>query len=155
VRLLRAQSFFQSLFSAMLPCMPGCSMGSACYLQYLRQTASGCSGMHVHLVHVIRPSLVSSVWTSVLMCCCCKHRKLRAEEALKARLEEEAIMEARRVELLSEEGGYWSRRMAAEQAAAEQLAAAQQALIEVSCLMSNGARCPHSRAASCRRYSVM
>ena len=50
-------------------------------------------------------------------------------------------MEARRQELLSEEGGYWSRRMAAEQAAAEQLAAAQQALIEV-------CPCTHSRATS-------
>jgi hypothetical protein len=49
-------------------------------------------------------------------------------------------MEARRQELLSEEGGYWSRRMAAEQAAAEQLAAAQQALIEVrGCLCSRAA----------------
>ena len=52
-------------------------------------------------------------------------------------------MEARRQELLSEEGGYWSRRMAAEQAAAEQLAAAQQALIEV-------CPCTRSRATSHR-----
>lgn len=62
------------------------------------------------------------------------HRKRRAEDAIKARLEEEAIMEARRRELLSEEGGYWSRRMAAEAAATEQLAAAQRALVEVQCL---------------------
>lgn len=42
-------------------------------------------------------------------------------------------MEARRSELLKEEGGYWSKRMASEAEAAAQLAAAQAALAQVCC----------------------
>jgi hypothetical protein len=46
-----------------------------------------------------------------------KHRKRKAEELEAARKAEEALMEARRRELLSEENGYWRKRMAQELAA--------------------------------------
>ena len=150
MRLLRALSLFRSLFSAALPCMPGCSIGAAYCLQYLKMRRMYAAAVACVCIFCMS---FAHAWYYVcgrvfVMWCCCTHRKLRAEEAVKARLEEEAIMEARRQELLNEEGGYWSRRMAAEQAAAEQLAAAQQALIEV-CL------CPCSRATSAGCRSII
>lgn len=62
-------------------------------------------------------------------------------------------MEARRRELLNEEGGYWSRRMAAEAAAAAQLAATQLALAEVrahNCRIRSLAHHSGSTSRSCR-----
>lgn len=74
------------------------------------------------------------------VCCKCRGhvteggragRLRRAAAAKTAREEEERIMEARRSELLRDEGGYWSKRMASEAEAAAQLAAARAALSQV------------------------